>query len=176
MVLKQFDSRLRNKNMDAALDSVECNWVVGSVGGEDGDYGDMLASFSSCSGRYSLALPLGSSSIAVLYASGSRFPSLGNSSKVTSRPLYASEMFLCRCSPATCHSRPLCFLALTLSLTYGGELVAGHAHHAQLADLASPPQVKQRQANDADFLIRLGRSAANEARGVLPRANLVCQR
>jgi hypothetical protein len=47
----------------------------------------------------SLALPLGRASMAVLYASGSVLPSLGNSSNETSRPLYASEMFFWRCSP-----------------------------------------------------------------------------
>lgn len=55
-----------------------------------------------------LALPFGRASIAVLYDSGSVFPSFGNSSKDTSRPLYASEMFFCKCSPMYHeHSRPM---------------------------------------------------------------------
>jgi hypothetical protein len=55
--------------------------------------------FCCASYNHSLALPLGRASIAVLYDSGSVLPSFGYSSKDTSRPLYASEMFFCRCSP-----------------------------------------------------------------------------
>lgn len=38
MVLEQLDCWLCNKNVDAALDGIEGNWVVGGVGGEDGDF------------------------------------------------------------------------------------------------------------------------------------------
>lgn len=37
--------------------------------------------------------------MASLYASGSRFPPLGYSSKPTSNPLYTCEIFFWRCSP-----------------------------------------------------------------------------
>jgi hypothetical protein len=100
MVLKQFNSWLCDKNMDAALDRILGNWVVSSVRGEYGDYAKLETLFVHILAVFHLlALPFGRASIAALYASGSVFPSLGYSSNDTSRPLYASEMFFCRCSP-----------------------------------------------------------------------------
>jgi hypothetical protein len=93
VVLKQLDCWLCDEDVDTTLDSVQSNWVVGGVWSEDSDFRWSVASLQFAQRSNLLALPLGRASIAVLYASGSVFPSLGNSSKDTSRPLYASEMF-----------------------------------------------------------------------------------
>ena len=38
VVLKQLYCRLRDENMDSALNGVQSNWVVSGVWGEDGDF------------------------------------------------------------------------------------------------------------------------------------------
>lgn len=92
VVLKQLYCWLRDKNVDPAFNGVQSNWVVSGVWSEDGNF-TTSAGFCTMKATNSLALPLGRASIAVLYASGSVLPSLGNSLNDTSRPLYASEMF-----------------------------------------------------------------------------------
>lgn len=99
VVLEQFDGWLCDKDVNAALDGVQSDGVVGGVRGENSDYRKFSSFRGSTSKSYLLALPFGRASIAVLYESGSVLPSLGNSSNATSRPLYASEMFFCKCSP-----------------------------------------------------------------------------
>ncbi len=37
MLGEVFDGRLGDEDVDAMLDGVQCHWVVGCVGGEDGD-------------------------------------------------------------------------------------------------------------------------------------------
>lgn len=57
-------------------------------------------------------------------------------------------------------------------LTDCRKLCAIDAHHAQLADLASSSQVKEREANDADLFVGARHSTADKASGVLAGANL----
>ena len=110
VVFECLHCRLCDENVDAALNRVLSNWVVGGVRSKNGDcvrISDFPFAFFTCN-KHLLALPFGSASMAVLYASGSVLPSLGYSSKDTSRPLYASEMFFCKCSPMHHeHSRPM---------------------------------------------------------------------
>lgn len=57
-------------------------------------------------------------------------------------------------------------------LTDRGILLARHANHGQVAHLAAAAEVEQRQANDADLLVRLRGTAADEAGGVLAGTDL----
>jgi hypothetical protein len=86
--------------VNASFDRVLSDWVMCSIWREDRDCERLVVAHTSYFASLNiLALPFGRASIAALYASGSVFPSLGNSSNETSRPLYASDMFFCRCSP-----------------------------------------------------------------------------
>lgn len=100
VVFKQLDRWLRDEDVDSTFDGIQGDGVVGGIRRKDCDYRKSVSQRKHIRSRNSLALPFGSASIAVLNASGSVLPSLGNSSKDTSNPLYASEMFFCRCSPA----------------------------------------------------------------------------
>lgn len=57
-------------------------------------------------------------------------------------------------------------------LTDGWKLLAVDADHAQPGDFASPAQVEQREADDADFLVRPGGTTAHEASGILAGSDL----
>jgi hypothetical protein len=103
----------------------------------------------------SLALPFGNASIAGLYAFGSVFPSFGNSSKDTSKPLYASEMFFWRCSPAkdqhSAYGRTV--QAQATQHTDCGKFAARCTNHRQLADFPASSEIEQRKAYDANLLV-----------------------
>ena len=58
------------------------------------------------------------------------------------------------------------------SLTDCRELVARRANHAQLAHLASPPQIEQCQSHNADLLVGARCTTPDEAGGVFTSANL----
>jgi hypothetical protein len=57
-------------------------------------------------------------------------------------------------------------------LTDCWEFVSGHANHAQLANLASSPQVKQREANNANFLVGPGSLAIDESGCIFTSSDL----
>jgi hypothetical protein len=77
-------------------------------------------------------------------------------------------MFFCRCWPG-----PLRLLYRSVwCLTDGRILLACGSNHAQMADLASTSKIKEREADDADLLVRPRGTPADEAGGVLPRADL----
>jgi hypothetical protein len=57
-------------------------------------------------------------------------------------------------------------------LTNAGELLARHAHHAQVANLAPPAQVKKTESYHADLLVGARCTTPDEAGGVFTSANL----
>jgi hypothetical protein len=58
------------------------------------------------------------------------------------------------------------------TLTNACELLARHAHHAQIADFAATAQIEHGQADDTDLLVRTRCTTTDEAGGVLAGANL----
>lgn len=143
---------------------------MGSVRGEDGDL-IQSANYMQSSVANLLALPFGRASIAVLYASGSVLPSLGNSSKDTSKPLYASEMFFWRCSPIECERYALLMFEKQ-QLTNGREFAARYTNHGKVTHLAAFPQVKEGQAYNTNLLVRFRSATAYETSRVLSGTDL----
>ena len=64
------------------------------------------------------------------------------------------------------------YLKVGLRLTDCWEFVARHAHHAQVAYFAPPPQIEQGQSDDAHLFVGGRCASADETGRVLARSHL----
>lgn len=160
VVREQLRGGLGDQHVDLALDGVQSNGEMGRVGGENGDGGARLQGVNGGLVGIGVGLVVGGIGI-----------KRGIQSVVYLRNVLVQVV---ACTPVSINttSRPL-LSHFRLRLTDAWELGARDSHHAQLADLASSSQVKQRQSNYADLLVRAGGSTTHVARGVLAGTNLV---